>query len=340
MEEKQRPEITDQRKKDHLDLALQSRMDALQADTRFYYEPLLSGHPSHSNIPETTWNGKILKNPLWISSMTGGTAEAAVINERLARICKTFGLGMGLGSCRIILDSDQYLPDFNVRKYMGDQPLYANLGIAQVEQILLQDAWDKIERLIERLEADGLIIHINPLQEWLQPEGDPILHPPLQTINSTLKNIKAPLVVKEVGQGMGPESLEALMRLPLAAVEFAALGGTNFSTLEMKRRPPGKTDEYDSLSRVGHTAAEMTRFINEIVARLGDQVQCKSVIISGGIKDFLDGYYYMNKLRFKSIYGQASGFLQPARKSYEALYEHARGQIDGLQMAYNFLRVR
>ena len=340
MEEKQRTQVTDQRKKDHLDLALQSRMDALQADERFYYEPLLSGHPSHSNIPETAWNGKILKNPLWISSMTGGTAEAAVINERLAKICKAFGLGMGLGSCRIILDSDHYLPDFNVRKYMGDQPLYANLGIAQVEQIQSQDAWDKIERLIERLEADGLIIHINPLQEWLQPEGDPILHPPLQTILSTLNNIKVPLIVKEVGQGMGPGSLEALLRLPLAAVEFAALGGTNFSTLEMKRRPAGKAGEYDNFGRVGHTAAEMIRFTNEIVACLGDQVQCRGVIISGGIKDFLDGFYLMHKLRFKSIYGQASGFLQPARKSYEALYEHARGQIDGLQMAYSFLRVR
>ncbi|MCC7017880.1 MAG: hypothetical protein IT564_11825, partial [Rhodospirillales bacterium] len=273
MEEKQSPQLTDQRKKDHLDLALQSRMDALQADERFYYEPLLSGHPSHSNIPETPWDGKVLKNPIWISSMTGGTAEAAVINERLARICKAFGLGMGLGSCRILLDSDQYLSDFKVRKFMGDQPLYANLGIAQVEQILLQEAWDKIERLIERLEADGLIIHVNPLQEWLQPEGDPILHPPLQTIVSTLQNIKAPLIVKEVGQGMGPESLEALLKLPLAAIEFAALGGTNFSTLEMKRRPAGNTGEYDNLSRVGHTAGEMTRFVNEIVSRLGDQVK-------------------------------------------------------------------
>ncbi|HNR07903.1 MAG TPA: isopentenyl-diphosphate delta-isomerase [Saprospiraceae bacterium] len=340
MEEKQSPQLTDQRKKDHLDLALQSRMNALQADERFYYEPLLSGHPSHSNIPETPWDGKVLKNPIWISSMTGGTAEAVVINERLARICKAFGLGMGLGSCRILLDSDQYLSDFKVRKFMGDQPLYANLGIAQVEQILLQEAWDKIERLIERLEADGLIIHVNPLQEWLQPEGDPILHPPLQTIVSTLQNIKAPLIVKEVGQGMGPESLEALLKLPLAAIEFAALGGTNFSTLEMKRRPAGNTGEYDNLSRVGHTAGEMTRFVNEIVSRLGDQVKCGSVIISGGIKDFLDGYYYMQKLRFKSVYGQASGFLQPARKSYDALYDHARGQIDGLQMAYGYLRVR
>lgn len=329
------------RKKDHIDLALKSQITALDADGRFYYEPILSGHPELNRIPETAWAGKILRNPIWVSSMTGGSRESGIINARLAKVCREFGLGMGLGSCRSLLDSDQYLPDFNVRKIIGDQaPLFANLGIAQMEQIQARDAWEKIENMIKKLEADGLIIHVNPLQEWLQPEGDAILNPPIVTIMGALKHLKVPLIVKEVGQGFGPKSLEALMKLPLTGIEFAALGGTNFSNLELKRQNELKRNEYEVISRIGHTAIEMIHFVNALRVELKDKVKCRSFILSGGIKDFLDGYYLMHKLQFKSIYGQASGFLTPARKSYEALYDHVKAQVNGLQIAYTYLQVR
>jgi isopentenyl-diphosphate Delta-isomerase len=109
---------------------------------------------------------------MWVSSMTGGTKMAHTINHNLARACKEFRIGMGLGSCRKLLDDDTYFEDFNLRPIMGDDlPLFANLGIAQVEILLAENKLDQIKRLVEKLQADGLIIHINPLQEWMQPEG-------------------------------------------------------------------------------------------------------------------------------------------------------------------------
>lgn len=330
----------DKRKKDHIDLALQSRVSAALADKRFFYEPVLKGHPLQSHTSAFEIAGKRLDHPIWVSSMTGGTSTAATINKRLAKACKEFGLGMGLGSCRIILDQQQYFKDFDIRKHIGESaPLFANLGIAQIELIQKQDAWAKVIKMVHKLQADGLIIHVNPLQEWFQPEGDRIQVAPIESIKHAIKSLPFPIIVKEVGQGMGLESLKALMQLPLEAIEFAAFGGTNFSILELKREQnPGST--LNPLIQVGHTAVEMVEMVNDLATILGNKVRCKRYIISGGINDFLDGFYLMNKLKLPSVYGQASAMLAPARKGYAPLHEFIQSQIQGLQLAYNYLTVR
>lgn len=330
----------DQRKKDHIDMALSSQVDGVHADSRFYYEPLLAHHASLEIPTPFKIAGRQLLFPIWISSMTGGTAYAGQINRRLAGVCKEFGLGMGLGSCRIILQDDTYLEDFNMRPYIGNEaPLFANLGIAQIEQIIKENKWNSIYRLIEKLNADGLIIHVNPLQEWLQPEGDPITFNPIDCISLVVEKIKLPIIVKEVGQGMGPRSLKALLKLPLEAIEFAAIGGTNFSDLEIKRRAKDAS-MYKGISHVGHTALEMVHFTNEIYKKNTSSIKCKKLIISGGIKDFLDGYYLMKKSTLPSIYGQASAFLKHAQQSEKALHEFVKDQIKGLELAYNYLTVK
>ena len=104
---------TSDRKKDHIDLAFKSSI--AKQDSRFYYEPLFDGHPLE-DLSEISFVGKKMRAPIWISSMTGGTKEAATINKNLARACGQFGLGMGLGSCRIILEDDEFLADFQLRK--------------------------------------------------------------------------------------------------------------------------------------------------------------------------------------------------------------------------------
>lgn len=332
--------ILDKRKKDHIHLALQSRVSAALADHRFFYEPILKGHPVQGNTSVFEIAGKRLNHPIWVSSMTGGTAAAATINKRLARACKEFGLGMGLGSCRIILDQQQYFKDFDIRKSIGDaSPLFANLGIAQIELIHREDSWGKVMKMINKLNADGLIIHINPLQEWFQPEGDHIHVAPLDSIKQAIKALPVPIIVKEVGQGMGKESLKALMKLPLEAIEFAAFGGTNFSILELKRDPMSGNN-LNPLIQVGHTADDMVEMVNALITGLGNKVKCKRYIISGGINNFLDGYYLVNKLKLPSVYGQASALLTPARKGYPQLSEFVQSQIEGLQLAYNYLTVR
>lgn len=326
------------RKKDHIDLALASQTLVDHMDTRFYYEPMLSAHPTHA-IPEVSFTGKTLRLPLWVSSMTGGTKMAGTINRNLARACREFGMGMGLGSCRMLLDENQYFPDFDMRDTIGDDlPFYANLGINQLEILLQDNAVDKLSRLVDKLRADGLIIHVNPFQEWFQPEGDRLQQPPIESVQALLEQVNFPIIVKEVGQGMGPDSLRSLLRLPLAAVEFAAFGGTNFAKVELLRNPAQPKELFEPLSHVGHDALQMVNMVNNIIEK--EDVQCRQLIISGGVRSFLDGYYLLHASRLPAIYGQASAFLKHAKDDYKTLETYVKHQVSGLQMAYAYLRIR
>jgi isopentenyl-diphosphate delta-isomerase len=333
---------SDSRKKDHIELAFQSQIGEQTLDRRFYYEPLLYGHPERGSLKSFTFLGKEMKAPVWVSSMTGGTAMANTINHNLARACRDFGMGMGLGSCRALLYSDETLSDFDVRKEIGDDlPLYANLGIAQLEELIDMGELHRVKALMDKLSTDGLIIHVNPMQEWLQPEGDHFKYPPIDTIKRLLDTLEdIPLIVKEVGQGMGYESLKALLQLPLAAIDFAANGGTNFAKLEMLRSDSLKAAIYEQLAFVGHSAEEMVGITNHLLEELGDSVRCQEIIISGGVKNFLDGYYLINKLNLSCVYGQASAFLKHARTDYETLYKYVDAQMQGLELANTFLKVK
>ncbi|HZV70165.1 MAG TPA: isopentenyl-diphosphate delta-isomerase [Saprospiraceae bacterium] len=329
------------RKQDHLDLAFEADMGNLGTDSRFRYEPMLAAHPDTDLDLSISFLGKKLAAPLWVSSMTGGTEMALMINQRLAASCAKFGLGMGLGSCRPLLDNLTRLNDFDVREIIGPElPLYANLGIAQVEKLLAEERIEDIQKLISTLRADGLVIHVNPLQEWLQPEGDRIHRPPIETIEHILSKVSFPIIVKEVGQGMGWESLAALLALPLEAVELAAHGGTNFSKLELLRSNAHSQEVYGSIAQIGHRIEQMIAWINQLRLEGGHPMRCRQIIISGGIKDFLDGYYWMEKLNLPSIYGQASAFLKYARESQEALDEFISNQIMGLRLAHTYLKVK
>lgn len=329
------------RKQDHIALAFQSRVHDDSLDGRFNYEPLLSAHPGEGSLGSFPFLGKTLSAPIWVSSMTGGTEWARTINSNLARACRDFGMGMGLGSCRSLLTSDDYLSDFDVRSIIGpDLPLYANLGIAQIERLLANGDSDSIHRLLDKLSADGLIVHVNPLQEWLQPEGDRFALPPIETIERLLEQVNRPLIVKEVGQGMGRESLRRLLMLPLAAIEFAAAGGTNFALLELLRADPAALEAWQHLAQVGHTAEEMAWIVNDLVEELGDELSCQQIIASGGVSHFLDGYHLIRSLRVPAIYGQASAFLKYAREDYETLRDYVQSQIDGLRVAFAYLTIK
>lgn len=329
-----------QRKKEHIELAFKSQAEEIASDTRFNYEPVLSGYLSPASL-RTEFLGKTLQLPLWISSMTGGTEAAGRINRNLAQACSFFGIGMGLGSCRILLEEDSHFEDFNLRPIIGkDLPFFANLGIAQVEKMLQSKNQQKITDLCGKLGADGLIVHVNPLQEWLQQGGDRLEQPPLETIEKLLASFGMPLIVKEVGQGMGPESLRALLQLPLAAVDFGAYGGTNFSMLELLRQADMDTGPFKGLAAIGHTAGQMVEFVNRIVEEDAGAIRCRQIIVSGGIRNFLDGYYYTGKLKLPSIYAQGSAFLRYAQDSFESLKNYIQSQADGLTLAKSYLRIR
>jgi len=329
----------EERKKDHIDLALDSRTLQDTLDKRFNYEPLLNAHPSGEDEP-FHFLGKQCRLPLWVSSMTGGTKMAGTINRNLARACNEFGLGMGLGSCRILLDDETYFEDFNMRPIIGDKyPFYANLGVAQVEELISTGQTNKISKLIEKLKADGLIIHVNPIQEFCQPEGDRFQKAPIDTIKNLLELADYPLIVKEVGQGMGPQSLKALMQLPLEAIEFAAYGGTNFAMVELIRSEKTPKEIYKPLTYVGQGAEDMVDSVNLILETEKD-IKCNQLIVSGGISNFLDGYYLINKSKLPAIYGQASAFLRHAMWEYGELKDYIEHQVNGLRLAKAYLTIK
>lgn len=329
----------EQRKTDHIELAFSSRVADIYSDTRFSYEPL-SGSYTQGEIKPFSFLGKSFRVPIWVSSMTGGSRLARHINTNLARACREFGMGMGLGSCRILLEDKTCFDDFNVRDILGpDQPLYANIGIVQLEKILQDGRVNRLPELVDSLRADGLIIHVNPIQEWLQPEGQILNHPPIQSIEELLSQTGIKIIVKEVGQGMGPESISRLLRLPLEAIELAAFGGTNFAKVELARCTSKKQELYEPLTYVGHHAADMVEIINQYIDS-GEPVGCRQLIVSGGIRSFLDGYYFISKSKMPSIYGMASRFLQYAMDDYEGLKSYLMDQINGLTFARAFLRIR
>ncbi len=328
------------RKKDHINQAFNARVEKDAADKRFNYEPLLSAHPV-GRPTSFSFAGKTMRLPLWISSMTGGTAQAGMINSNLARACNEFGLGMGVGSCRVLLENERHFDDFNLRPIIGNEsPFYANLGIAQLEHLVDQKATDKISKLIELLQADGIIIHINPLQEAFQPEGEIFKRPPIETLQEFLKtNSNIRVIVKEVGQGMGPESIKRLLDLPIEAVEFGALGGTNFTLLELLRSQEKELTAFEAFGRVGHTAEDMTHMVNDIVSS-SNTYSCKQLIISGGITNILDGYYLQQLCRLPSVIGMGSALLKVAAGEYEELRNYLQQVEKSYQLASSYLRIR
>ncbi len=329
----------DTRKADHINLTYKSQVDAENLNQNLVYEPLLSSH-ENTDLSKA-FLGKRINAPIWISSMTGGTGAARHINQNLAKLANEFGLPMGLGSCRALLEDNDCFEDFNLRPIIGDDlPFYANLGIAQIEQLLIKDELEKIDRVVSKLKADGLIIHVNPLQEALQPEGDRYNMSALEVITRFLEQKKYKVIIKEVGQGMGPQSIEALIRLNIDALDFGAFGGTNFSKLELLRSKNPFDESLMPLVNVGHTASQMVHSCKSIINHLGEQALCREFIISGGIKNFLDGHELMGRLEHNCVYGQASAFLKYANDSYEDLKLFTQTQIRGLQIANQFVRVK
>lgn len=328
------------RKKDHINQAFNARVEKNEVDNRFNYEPLLSAHPTNE-LSSFSFAGKTMQLPIWISSMTGGTQQAKVINTNLARACNEFGLGMGIGSCRVLLEDKKHLPDFDLRPIIGDKaPFYANLGIAQLEQLVDTQSTDKIDELIELLNADGIIIHINPLQEFFQPEGELFKRPPIDTLIDFLDKSAVRVIIKEVGQGMGPKSMKHLLQLPIEAIEFAALGGTNFSLLEMMRSDKEELHTFKDFSKTGHTAEEMTQIVNQLISEINGDYSCKQVIISGGITSILEGYYLQQQCKLKSVIGMGSALLKFASGEYEQLQRHLLYLKKSYQLASTFFTVK
>ncbi len=326
------------RKLEHIKLALDSQTKLDEQDLRFNYEPMLAPHPDNLDL-SIKLLGKTMRTPIWVSSMTGGTGVARTINGHIARACREFGMGMGLGSCRKVLFDKTHWEDFNFRDEIGEeQPFWANLGISQVEELLFHENIQAIVDLVGELRADGLIVHINPLQEWFQPEGNRLKQAPIKTIKQLLAEVQIKIIIKEVGQGFGPESLRQLLALPLEAIEFGAYGGTNFSKLEMLRGDQQKLEASLPFAYIGQSAGQMVESVNQILKENLHQ-SCGQLIISGGIHNALDGYYLTSKSQLPAVFGMASAVLKHASESYASLKGFLETQVQTLSLARTFLTI-
>ena len=180
-------------------------------------------------VLETPLLGKVLQAPLFVSAMTGGTGEAERINRDLARAAAEHGIALTLGSGRPLLDDPDLLRTY--RSTARPPLLLANLGAAQLDA-------ERAARLVELLGADGLSIHLNAVQEAVQPEGTPQFAGVAERIAAIVTALAPlPVVVKEVGFGMDAADVLLLRRAGVAAVDVAGAGGTNWATIEGRRDP-------------------------------------------------------------------------------------------------------
>lgn len=176
--------------------------------------------------------GKKLNAPILISSMTGGTADAAAINRTLASAAQETGVAMGLGSQRAAIEQPDLAVTFKVRDVAPDILLLANLGAVQLNY---RYGIAECQRAVDMIEADALILHLNALQEAVQPEGDTRFAGLLKKIEHVCKSLPVPVIAKEVGWGFSEKAAKMLAEAGIAAIDVAGAGGTSWSQVEMHR---------------------------------------------------------------------------------------------------------
>jgi isopentenyl-diphosphate Delta-isomerase len=266
--------------------------------------------------------GRTLKAPILISCMTGGTAEASRINRRLARVAQEFGLAMGLGSARVVLEDPKTTESFDVRSEAPDVLLLANLGAVQLNKGYGVDA---CRRLVETLRADALVLHLNPLQEALQPEGDTVFRGLLARIAEVCTQLEFPVIVKEVGWGLSADVVRALFDAGVSAVDVAGAGGTSWSEVERHRiEEPWRARVAGAFASWGIPTAECVRIARETVPG-------GTIIASGGIRDGIDVAKAI--ALGADLVGIAGPYLRAADTSVNAARDLTRELVEVLRAA-------
>ena len=265
---------------------------------------------------------KVLQAPLLISSMTGGTAKAKEVNERLARLAAELNIAMGVGSQRVSMGGSKRKTGFNVRKYAPDILLFANIGAVQLNYGY---GLDECVKLVDEIGADGLFLHLNPLQEALQPEGDTNFSGLLAKIEVLCARLQSPVVVKEVGWGLSKKVTRSLLQAGVAGIDVAGAGGTSWSQVEMHRiTDPVKRRVASKFVNWGIPTAEA-------IANVGLKMRNKLLVASGGISD---GIEVAKALALGAdLCGLAGPFLRTAAESESALQQFAAEIIQTLKVA-------
>jgi isopentenyl-diphosphate delta-isomerase len=229
--------------------------------------------------PSTTFLGKPLSLPFMISCMTGGYAEALRINRGLAEVCEETRIAMGVGSQRQALENSVYHRTFSVvRDAAPSIPIVGNIGSTEVAAMT---SADPAKRLAELIGADAFAVHLNPLQEFLQPEGNTNFRGVLAGIAMLVRALPIPVIVKEIGAGISADVAKRLLDVGVQYIDVAGAGGTSWAGVEILRR---KGRSFAHFWDWGIPTATALRDI--IALRTGGDRF--TVIASGGINNGLD----------------------------------------------------
>ncbi len=320
-----------ERKADHIRINLEE-------DVQF--QGLTTGledyHFVHQALPEldlegidtrVTVFGRELAAPILVSSMTGGTPEARAINRRLAEAAQARRLAMGVGSQRVGVEDPETVATFQVRDVAPDILLFANLGAVQLNYGY---GPDQCRQAVEMVQADALVLHLNPLQEAVQAEGDTRWHGLLERIGAVCRALSVPVVVKEVGWGISRRVARMLIEAGVAGIDVAGAGGTSWSQVEMHRAP---TERLRRLAGAfmdwGIPTATTLRWVCQVRNEMG--ALGVEVFASGGIRTGQDVAKAV--ALGASLVGLASPFLKAAARSTEAVMEEMGLLEDELRVA-------
>jgi len=254
--------------------------------------------------------GKKLQAPILVSSMTGGTEDAADINMRLAQAAQECGVAMGVGSQRAAIERPGLEATFQVRRVAPDILLFANLGAVQLNYGY---GLEECQRAVDMIGADALILHLNPLQEAVQAGGDTNWKGLTAKIEKICRKLPVPVIAKEVGWGISERSARILADCGVSAIDVAGAGGTSWSQVEMHRAP----DEFirglaATFVGWGIPTAESIQLVRRAVPGI-------SIFASGGIKDGLDIAKCL--ALGATLGGMAGNFLKAAAISPEKTIE-------------------
>ena len=226
-----------ERKEEHVQICLEEKVKARDVTTG-----LEDVHLVHRALPEISWKridlsttffGHVFAAPIIVEAMTGGTEKALEINAAVAQAVEELGLGLGVGSQRIALEDSSLEETFNVaRKKAPNAFLIANLGAPQfAKDYGVKEAL----KAVEMIEADALAIHLNPLQEAVQPEGETDYEGILEKIGEIVKGVDVPVIVKETGAGIAADEAKRLEAIGVACIDVAGVGGTSWAAVEYHR---------------------------------------------------------------------------------------------------------
>ena len=317
---------TEKRKLDHIDIVLQRDVESKGVHTgfeTFFFEHIALPEVDFNSVDlgVSLWNKK-LKAPLLISSMTGGTEVARSINLCLAEVAQSLGIAMGVGSQRAAIEQGQLANTYKVRKVAPDILLFANFGAVQLNYGY---GVDQARQSIDMIEADSLILHLNSLQEAVQPGGDRNWKNLYHRIETLTAALDVPVVVKEVGNGISMRVARRLADCGVAAIDIAGAGGTSWSEVEACRQ----TDPL--FKNVAHSFAGWGIPTALSLIEVRKAVPELPIFASGGIRNGIEVAKAISL--GATLVGSAAPLLQPATNQAHLLYEKFNILIKELHIA-------